>query len=92
MPVQKALCMWTLEAGEFQKNKAAKCYDTMPGFWSVFHRTSDLEIFHSHILMCAGKCFAFSTPVYEARTLLAALDYNHHNTRPPMLTKEGNTV
>uniref|UniRef100_A0A672JA34 Uncharacterized protein n=1 Tax=Salarias fasciatus TaxID=181472 RepID=A0A672JA34_SALFA len=57
-----------------------------------FRTTSDLETFHNHILMYAGKRFAFSPPVYEARTLLAALDYNHHNSRPPMLTKEGNRV
>lgn len=54
--------------------------------------TSDLETVHNHVLMYASKCFSFSAPVYEASTLLAALDYNHHNQRPPQVTKEGNRV
>lgn len=39
--------------------------------------------------MYAGKRFAFSFHVYEARTLLAALDYNHHNHRPVHINKKG---
>ncbi|XP_073729891.1 uncharacterized protein [Misgurnus anguillicaudatus] len=40
----------------------------------TFRSTSELESFQNHILMYAGKRFSFSPPVYEARTLLAALD------------------
>lgn len=54
--------------------------------------TSDMETFHNHVLMYASKCFSFSAPVYKASTLLAALDYNHHNQRPPQVTKEGKRV
>ncbi len=44
---------------------------------AFFHRsTADLEFFQNHILMYASKCYAFSPPAIEARTLLAALDYN----------------
>uniref|UniRef100_A0A1A8ADR2 Zgc:123060 n=2 Tax=Nothobranchius furzeri TaxID=105023 RepID=A0A1A8ADR2_NOTFU len=38
--------------------------------------------------MYVGKRFAFSPPVYEARCLLAALDYNHHNHRPDYITRK----
>ncbi len=56
----------------------------------VFHRsTADLEAFQNHILMYAGKRFSFSPPVYEARTLLAALDYNQHVGRPLKRTADG---
>ncbi|XP_074513327.1 general transcription factor II-I repeat domain-containing protein 2-like [Sebastes fasciatus] len=43
--------------------------------------TSDVESFQNHVLMYAAKRFAFSPPVYGARTLLAALDYNHVNQK-----------
>ena len=60
---------------------------------SLYYRsTSDLESFQNHVLMYAGKRFAFSPPVYEARTLLAALDYNHHNHRPVYINQEGKVV
>ncbi|KAK7172357.1 hypothetical protein R3I93_004624 [Phoxinus phoxinus] len=45
----------------------------------TFRTTSQLESFQNHILMYAAKRFAFSYETYEARTFLAALDYNHHN-------------
>ncbi|XP_078018377.1 uncharacterized protein LOC117269324 isoform X1 [Epinephelus lanceolatus] len=48
----------------------------------TFRSTSELKSFQNYILMYAGKRFALSPPVYEARCLLAALDYNHHNHRP----------
>lgn len=51
--------------------------------------TADLEAFQNHILMYASKRHAFSPPVYEARVLLAALDYNFHRNRPTMKTAEG---
>ncbi|XP_041641442.1 uncharacterized protein LOC121508572 [Cheilinus undulatus] len=57
--------------------------------WLTFRSTSDLESFQNHILMYAGKRYAFSPPVYEARTLLAALDYNHHIHRPVHVNKRG---
>ncbi|KAK7155162.1 hypothetical protein R3I93_009954 [Phoxinus phoxinus] len=57
-----------------------------------FRTTADLESFQNHILMYASKRFSFSPPVYEARTLLAALDYNHHNHRPILVNAEGNKM
>ncbi|KAM4605450.1 uncharacterized protein ACJ7VT_017694 isoform 2-T2 [Polymixia lowei] len=54
-----------------------------------FRTTSDLEAFKNHILMYAGKQFSYSPSIIEARILLAALDYNHHNHRPPALTHDG---
>ncbi|XP_070405919.1 uncharacterized protein [Nothobranchius furzeri] len=54
----------------------------------TFRSTSELESFQNCILMYAGKGFAFSPPVYEARCLLAALDYNHHNHRPDYITRK----
>lgn len=55
----------------------------------TFRTTSKLESFQNHILMYAGKRFGFSFHVYEARTLLAALDYNHHNNRPVHVNNKG---
>ncbi|XP_049428865.1 uncharacterized protein LOC125886583 [Epinephelus fuscoguttatus] len=85
---------WLKDVPKFLNFRYRRC--TCPEstvYVDTWNRTiSDLETFHNHILMYAGKRFAFSSAVYEARTLLAALDYNHHNTRPPMLTKEGNRV
>lgn len=57
-----------------------------------FRTTLDLESFQNHILMYAGKRFAYSPSVYEARTLLAAIDYNYHNNRPAALNSEGNKM
>ncbi|XP_073720185.1 uncharacterized protein [Misgurnus anguillicaudatus] len=54
-----------------------------------FRSTSELEAFQNHLLMYVSKRFAFSPPVYEARTLLAALDYNHHNHRPVHINQRG---
>ncbi|TKS89382.1 Zinc finger protein [Collichthys lucidus] len=54
-----------------------------------FRSTADLETFQNHILMYANKHYALSPPLYEARVLLAALDYNFHRNRPPMKTGEG---
>ncbi|CAL9691207.1 unnamed protein product [Knipowitschia caucasica] len=55
----------------------------------TFRSTAELESYHNHILMYAGKRFGFSPPVYEARVLLAALDYNHHLGRSPKKTSSG---
>ncbi|XP_028425707.1 uncharacterized protein LOC114549554 isoform X1 [Perca flavescens] len=57
-----------------------------------FRSICQLESFHNHILMYASKRFSFSPSVYEARTLLAALDYNHHKNRPPLSNKEGQMI
>ncbi|XP_070404787.1 uncharacterized protein [Nothobranchius furzeri] len=46
-----------------------------------FRSTANLEAFHNHLLMYASKRFSYIPPVYEARILLAALDYNHHSHR-----------
>uniref|UniRef100_A0A667Y0C1 THAP-type domain-containing protein n=1 Tax=Myripristis murdjan TaxID=586833 RepID=A0A667Y0C1_9TELE len=51
--------------------------------------TADLEAFQNHILMYASKRYAFSPPVYEARVLLAALDYNFHRNQPTLKTADG---
>ncbi|KAG1935367.1 hypothetical protein F2P79_019231 [Pimephales promelas] len=58
----------------------------------TFRSTCELESFHNHLLMYVSKRFSFSPPVYEARTLLAAVDYNHHKDRPPMLNKNGQKI
>ncbi|KAK7155158.1 hypothetical protein R3I93_009950 [Phoxinus phoxinus] len=57
-----------------------------------FRSTADLESFQNHILMYASKRFAFTPPVYEARVLLAALDYNFHRNRPTSATCEGKQI
>ncbi|XP_063043368.1 uncharacterized protein LOC134437766 [Engraulis encrasicolus] len=54
-----------------------------------FRSTADLESFHNHILMYASKRYSFSPPVYEARTLFADLDYNHHLNRPAKRKADG---
>ncbi|XP_030262348.1 uncharacterized protein LOC115574863 [Sparus aurata] len=54
-----------------------------------FRSTADLESFQNHILMYANKRTAFSPPVFEARTILAAMDYNFHKDRPDSLKSDG---
>ena len=54
-----------------------------------FRSTAELENFQNHILMYAAKRFSFIPPVYRARNLLAALDYNEHIDRPLQLNKDG---
>uniref|UniRef100_A0A1A7X744 Si:dkeyp-30e7.2 n=1 Tax=Iconisemion striatum TaxID=60296 RepID=A0A1A7X744_9TELE len=54
-----------------------------------FRSTADLESFHNHILMYAGKRYSFSPPVHSARTMLAAIDYNHHVDRPAKRKADG---
>ncbi|XP_038592427.1 uncharacterized protein LOC119916467 [Micropterus salmoides] len=58
----------------------------------LFRSAADLEAFQNHILMYASKRFTFSPPVYEARVLLAALDYNFHRNRSTMKTAEGKEI
>ncbi|XP_076150069.1 uncharacterized protein LOC143133954 [Alosa pseudoharengus] len=57
-----------------------------------FRSTADLESFQNHVQMYASKRFAFTPPVYEARVLLAALDYNFHCNRPTRTTSEGKQI
>ncbi|XP_045924698.1 uncharacterized protein LOC123982845 isoform X3 [Micropterus dolomieu] len=57
-----------------------------------FRSNTDLEVFQNHILMYASKRITFSPPVYEARVLLAALDYNFHRNRPTLKTAEGKEI
>ncbi|XP_061653876.1 uncharacterized protein LOC133489123 isoform X2 [Phyllopteryx taeniolatus] len=54
-----------------------------------FRSTAELESFHNHILIYASKRFNFRPPVYAARTMLAALDYNHHIDRPAKRRHDG---
>ncbi|XP_077395547.1 uncharacterized protein LOC144031898 [Festucalex cinctus] len=42
--------------------------------------------------MYTSKRQAFTPPVYEARVLLAALDYNYHRNLPTLTTSEGNKI
>ncbi|KAG5277666.1 hypothetical protein AALO_G00090020 [Alosa alosa] len=51
--------------------------------------TADLESFQNHILMYASKRTAFSPPVFEARMLLAAIDYNYYKDRPELCKSDG---
>ncbi|XP_045924713.1 zinc finger protein 502-like [Micropterus dolomieu] len=53
---------------------------------------ADLEAFQNHILMYISKRSTFTPAVYEARVLLAALDYNFHRNRPTMKTAEGKEI
>ncbi|KAM9426618.1 uncharacterized protein KZ484_020970 isoform 1-T2 [Pholidichthys leucotaenia] len=55
----------------------------------TFRSPSDRESLQSHISMYTGKESAFSPAVHEARTLLAALDYNHHIHRPVHINQRG---
>ncbi|KAG8008841.1 hypothetical protein GBF38_010482 [Nibea albiflora] len=57
-----------------------------------FRSTADLETFQNHILMYANKRYTFSSAVYEARVLLAALDYNFHRNRPTVKTVDGKEI
>ena len=54
-----------------------------------FRSTAELENFQNHILMYTSKRFAYSPPVYRARNLLAALDYNEHISRGSRINRDG---
>lgn len=58
-------------------------------FYPSLRSTAEVENFNSLILMYAGKRFSYSPPVYRARNLLAAIDYNNHLNRDQLTTKEG---
>ncbi|XP_056003700.1 uncharacterized protein LOC130046469 [Ostrea edulis] len=48
-----------------------------------------LESFHNHMLMYSSKRFAYTPPVYRARSLLAVLDYNENVERESLVNKDG---
>jgi hypothetical protein len=50
---------------------------SMP-FYRHYRHTGIIESFHNMILMYAAKRFAFTPPMYTARSLLAAIDYTMH--------------
>lgn len=54
-----------------------------------FRSTAEIESFHNHMLMYCSKRYAFTPPVYRARNILAALDYNEHVDREPVINKDG---
>ncbi|KAG1952354.1 hypothetical protein F2P79_010275 [Pimephales promelas] len=54
-----------------------------------FRSTAELGSFRNHILMYASKRFSFTPPVYAARAMLAAIDYNSHINRPPKRKQDG---
>ncbi|KAG5280138.1 hypothetical protein AALO_G00085400 [Alosa alosa] len=54
-----------------------------------FRSTAELESFQNHILMYASKRTAYTPPVFEARTILAAMDYNFHLDRPELPKPDG---
>ncbi|KAL5019014.1 hypothetical protein ScPMuIL_004736 [Solemya velum] len=61
-------------------------------YYVNFRSNSAIETFNNHILMYAGKRFAYSFQSYKARNHLAAIDYNMHLQRPVKLNKKGETV
>nr|XP_034315406.1 LOW QUALITY PROTEIN: uncharacterized protein LOC105340464 [Crassostrea gigas] len=58
-------------------------------YYLNFRSTAELESFHNHLLMYSSKRYAYSPPVYRARNLLAALDYNENVDRQPIRNKDG---
>lgn len=60
-------------------------------FFFLLRSTSNLEIFNNHILMYASKRISYSPPVYRARNILAALDYNLSVDLPTDTRKDGTT-
>nr|XP_022301675.1 uncharacterized protein LOC111109742 [Crassostrea virginica] len=58
-------------------------------YYVNFRSTAELENFNNLILMYSGKRFAFSPPVYRARNLLAALDYNANVDREVKRNSDG---
>lgn len=56
----------------------------------ISRSTAELENFQNLILMYASKRYAYEPPVYRARNLLAALDYNQHVNRGIRISQDGN--
>ncbi|XP_033746147.1 uncharacterized protein LOC117336383 [Pecten maximus] len=63
--------------------------DYEPSFDITLRSTAELENYHQLILMYAAKRFAYTPPVYKARTILAALDYNFHIDRETKTNADG---
>ena len=63
------------------------CFSILNIILFCLRSTANLEIFNNHILMYASKRIAYSPPVYRARNILAALDYNY-SVDLPLLTKD----
>ncbi|XP_022339797.1 uncharacterized protein LOC111134747 [Crassostrea virginica] len=58
-------------------------------YYLNFRSTAELESFHNHLLMYSSKRYAYTPPVYRARCILAALDYNENVDRQPIINKDG---
>ncbi|XP_048768864.2 uncharacterized protein LOC125675325 [Ostrea edulis] len=58
-------------------------------YYLNFRSTGEVENFNNLILMYSGKRFAYSPPVYRARSQLAALDYNAHMDRETKRKPDG---
>ncbi|XP_062581910.1 uncharacterized protein LOC134243692 [Saccostrea cucullata] len=58
-------------------------------YYLNFRSTAELENFNNLILMYSGKRFAYSPPVYRARSQLAALDYNANVDREVKRKSDG---
>ncbi|KAM4622209.1 uncharacterized protein ACJ7VT_006459 [Polymixia lowei] len=81
--------MGIVNPNTFSKIQDAYCVDTIKEFCVERGATADFEAFQNHIPTYASKGFSYAPPVYEARVLLASLDYNYHQNRPPRLTADG---
>ncbi|KAL5011556.1 hypothetical protein ScPMuIL_010107 [Solemya velum] len=57
--------------------------------FSNFRSTAELENFHQLVLMYCAKRFSYTPPVYNARILLAAMDYNENAEKPVKRNKDG---
>ncbi|KAL5017769.1 hypothetical protein ScPMuIL_005150 [Solemya velum] len=53
-----------------------------------FRSTAELENFHQLVLMYCAKRFSYTPPVYNARILLAAMDYNENVEKPVKRNKD----
>ncbi|XP_062568780.1 uncharacterized protein LOC134230925 [Saccostrea cucullata] len=71
------------------KNVLDKRFLNNNHYYLNFRNTADLEIFNNHILMYASKRISYSPPVYRARNILAALDYNYAVDLPTATHKDG---
>ncbi|CAB3982210.1 Hypothetical predicted protein [Paramuricea clavata] len=61
-------------------------------FYTSFRHTGKLEAYHSHRLMYAPKRCGFSYQGTVARSLLAAIDHNHHLNREKARNAKGEIV
>nr|XP_022297617.1 uncharacterized protein LOC111106988 [Crassostrea virginica] len=61
-------------------------------YYLNFRSTANLEVFNNHILMYASKRIAYSPPVYRARNILAALDYNYSVDLPLLTENDGSPM